>query len=199
MLDGRKKWVRTWDTTLNSSLPFVRVTLMVKDREKTVGFSTIAVPGSEVEKRTGLCPCHNPDHHRPARGVVRQFAVRFCRHFARANFVAAQQAASGGSGVNGGIKLQLTWPVSSVRCSPLGQAAEIDGEPYLSVTMEDESSKLNFDQIFGSTGKPFPETEIAAAAPKTGAFPDLLDATTDWVDGDPFRGRIYAYAATSLY
>ena len=40
--DGTK-WVRTWDTTLNSSLPkYVKVTLMVKDGDKTVGFSTIA-------------------------------------------------------------------------------------------------------------------------------------------------------------
>lgn len=41
--DGTK-WVKTWDTALNSSLPkYVKVTLMVKDGEKTVGFSTIAV------------------------------------------------------------------------------------------------------------------------------------------------------------
>ena len=40
--DGNE-WVRTWDTVLNSSLPkAVRVTLMVKEGEKTVNFSTIA-------------------------------------------------------------------------------------------------------------------------------------------------------------
>lgn len=39
--DG-KEWVRTWDTVLNSRLPkAVRVTLMVKEGEKTVNFSTI--------------------------------------------------------------------------------------------------------------------------------------------------------------
>jgi len=38
--DGNE-WVRTWDTVLNSTLPkAVRVTLMVKDGEKTVNFST---------------------------------------------------------------------------------------------------------------------------------------------------------------
>lgn len=38
--DGNE-WVRTWDTVLNSSLPkAVRVTLMVKEGEKTVNFST---------------------------------------------------------------------------------------------------------------------------------------------------------------
>ncbi|HLO25684.1 MAG TPA: type II secretion system protein GspJ [Geobacteraceae bacterium] len=42
--DGTK-WVRTWDTALNSSIPkYVRITLLVKDGEKTVGFSTIAAP-----------------------------------------------------------------------------------------------------------------------------------------------------------
>ena len=43
--DGAQ-WVRTWDTALNfSGLPkAVRVTLMVNDGEKTVGFSTVAVP-----------------------------------------------------------------------------------------------------------------------------------------------------------
>ena len=42
--DGAK-WVRTWDTALNfSGLPqAVKVTLMVKEGEKTVGFSTVAV------------------------------------------------------------------------------------------------------------------------------------------------------------
>lgn len=38
--DGNE-WVRTWDTVLNSSLPkAVRVTLMVKEGERTVHFST---------------------------------------------------------------------------------------------------------------------------------------------------------------
>ncbi len=43
--DGAK-WVRTWDTALNfSGLPkAVRVTLMVKEGEKTVGFSAVATP-----------------------------------------------------------------------------------------------------------------------------------------------------------
>lgn len=41
------KWVRTWDTRLNAAgLPkAVRITLMVKEGEKTVQFSTIAKPG----------------------------------------------------------------------------------------------------------------------------------------------------------
>ena len=47
MFDGREKWVRTWDTapTANGRLPkYVRVTLSVKEGEKTVNFSTIARP-----------------------------------------------------------------------------------------------------------------------------------------------------------
>jgi general secretion pathway protein J len=39
--DGNE-WVRTWDTVLNNRLPkAVRVTLMVREGEKTVNFSTI--------------------------------------------------------------------------------------------------------------------------------------------------------------
>ncbi len=42
--DGTK-WVRTWDTTLNTRLPrYVRITLMLKEGEKTVGFSAISAP-----------------------------------------------------------------------------------------------------------------------------------------------------------
>ena len=40
-------WVRTWNTDpgVNGSLPkYVRVTLMVKEGDKTVGFSTVAIP-----------------------------------------------------------------------------------------------------------------------------------------------------------
>lgn len=39
------KWVKTWDTALNSRLPTaVRVTISLMDGEKTVSFSTIARP-----------------------------------------------------------------------------------------------------------------------------------------------------------
>ncbi len=42
--DGTK-WVKTWDTALNTRLPrYVKVTLLVKEGDKTVGFSTVAVP-----------------------------------------------------------------------------------------------------------------------------------------------------------
>jgi len=42
--DG-EKWVRTWDTALNLRLPsYIRVTIGVKDGEKTVNFSTISRP-----------------------------------------------------------------------------------------------------------------------------------------------------------
>jgi general secretion pathway protein J len=42
--DGAK-WVRTWDTTLNSQLPkSVRITISLKEGEKTVDYSTIASP-----------------------------------------------------------------------------------------------------------------------------------------------------------
>lgn len=38
-------WVRTWNTALNTRLPkYIRVTLMIKEGEKTVGFSTVAIP-----------------------------------------------------------------------------------------------------------------------------------------------------------
>jgi general secretion pathway protein J len=39
------KWVRTWDTALNYRLPsYIRVTIGVRDGEKTLNFSTIARP-----------------------------------------------------------------------------------------------------------------------------------------------------------
>lgn len=39
------KWVRSWDTTLNPGLPkAVKVTLIIKEGEKSVGFSTVATP-----------------------------------------------------------------------------------------------------------------------------------------------------------
>lgn len=39
------KWVRSWDTTLNPGLPkSVRITLMVKEGEKSVGLTAIATP-----------------------------------------------------------------------------------------------------------------------------------------------------------
>ena len=42
--DGQK-WVRTWDTALNNALPkYVKVTLMAKEGDKAVGFSTVAIP-----------------------------------------------------------------------------------------------------------------------------------------------------------
>jgi general secretion pathway protein J len=42
--DG-KSWVKTWNTKLNGSIPkYIKVTLTIKEGEKTVGFSTIAVP-----------------------------------------------------------------------------------------------------------------------------------------------------------
>jgi general secretion pathway protein J len=44
--DGTQ-WVRTWNTdqNINGRLPkYIKVTLMVKEGDKTVGFSTIAIP-----------------------------------------------------------------------------------------------------------------------------------------------------------
>jgi general secretion pathway protein J len=42
--DGTK-WVRTWDTTLNNQLPkSVRITISLKEGEKTVDYSTVASP-----------------------------------------------------------------------------------------------------------------------------------------------------------
>jgi general secretion pathway protein J len=39
------KWVRTWDTTLNTRLPkAIRITLSLKEGDKTVNYSTIATP-----------------------------------------------------------------------------------------------------------------------------------------------------------
>jgi general secretion pathway protein J len=43
-VDG-SKWVRTWDTALNARLPkYIKVTLMMKEGEKTVDFFTVAIP-----------------------------------------------------------------------------------------------------------------------------------------------------------
>jgi general secretion pathway protein K len=111
---------------------------------------------------------------------------------ARHNYVEAQQASFlAESGVTGGIKLlQLTLANQSfsslldIWARPL----EIDDETgHLSVTMEDESSKLNFNQVFGATGLPvFPVNfDIATRLlKKLGLSPDLLDALADWVDTD---------------
>ena len=133
--------------------------------------------------------------------IITALLVALCVEFAdevfvdtsaRANFVAAQQASLlAESGVNGGIKLlQLTLANQSFSSllDPWARPLEIDDETgHLSVTMEDESSKLNFNQIFGSTGRPvFPVNyEIATRLlKKLGHSPDLLDALADWVDGD---------------
>ena len=69
---------------------------------------------------------------------------------ARHNFVEAQQAGfMAESGITAGFTL-LQFNQSFALARPL----EIDDETgHLSVTMEDESSRLNFNQIFGPNGK----------------------------------------------
>ena len=110
---------------------------------------------------------------------------------ARANFVAAQQASLlAESGVNGGIKLlqnnlSLTGGTYSSLLAPWAKPLVIDDENgHLSVTIEEENSKLNINQIFGPNGKPYQVNHDIAVRlfKKLGLSPDLLDALNDWVD-----------------
>jgi general secretion pathway protein K len=131
--------------------------------------------------------------------IITALLVALCVEFAdevfvdtsaRANFVAAQQASLlAESGVNGGFKLlQVTLARQSYSSllDPWAKPLVIDDENgHLSVIIEDESSKLNLNQIFGPTGIPvFPvNNEIATRLLKNlGLSPDLLDGLNDWVD-----------------
>lgn len=133
--------------------------------------------------------------------IITALLVALCVEFAdevfvdtsaRANFVAAQQASLlAESGVNGGFKLlQLTLARQSYSSllDPWARPLVIDDENgHLSVIIEDESGKLNFNQIFGPTGKPVFQVNYDIATrllKKLGLSPDLLDALADWVDAD---------------
>jgi len=109
---------------------------------------------------------------------------------ARQNFVAAQQASLlAESGVNGGIKL-VQFSLAKQNYSSLldlwARPIEKDDENgHVSVTIEDESGKLNLNQIFGSNGNVLYQInhDIAVRLFKSlGLSPDLLEALNDWVD-----------------
>lgn len=109
---------------------------------------------------------------------------------ARQNFVAAQQASLlAESGVNGGIKLVQFTLARQTYSSLLDLWAvpleKDDENGHLSITIEDESGKLNLNQIFGPNGNVLYQKnyDIAVRLFKSlGLSPDLLDALNDWVD-----------------
>lgn len=108
---------------------------------------------------------------------------------ARQNFVDAQQASLlAKSGVDGGIKvLQLTTAGQSFSSllDPWAKPLEFAEEAgSIKVTIEDESSKLNLNNIVGPNGTPNPLYYGIAARliKKLGLPPDLLDALADWID-----------------
>jgi general secretion pathway protein K len=108
---------------------------------------------------------------------------------ARQNFVDAQQASLlAESGVDGGIyvlKLNLAGQSYSSLLDPWAKPLEFEEEAgSIKVTIEDESAKLNLNQIVGPNGTFMePYHEIATRLlKKLGLSPDLLDALADWID-----------------
>ena len=109
---------------------------------------------------------------------------------ARQNFTDGQQASiMAGSGIDFAIKgLQM-----SLAGRTYNSLGDIWAQPFkkedeqgtLLVTIEDESGKLNLNQIFGPNGQVlFPKYRDIAVRlfKKLGLSPDLLDALADWVD-----------------
>ena len=112
---------------------------------------------------------------------------------ARQNFTDGQQASiMAESGITACVKgLQFFQSGHSTYTSlaDLAQLAKLlsiqDERGTLLVTIEDESGKLNINQIFGSNGTPSPPVNFAIAGrllKKLGLSPDLLDPLADWVD-----------------
>lgn len=124
-------------------------------------------------------------------GLTVEFADEvFVDTSARQNFLAAQQASLlAESGVNGGIKLvqfSLAKQTYSSLLDPWATPLQKDDENgHLSITIEDESGKLNLGQIFGVNGSilyPINHDIAVRLFKKLGLSPDLLDAVNDWVD-----------------
>ena len=114
----------------------------------------------------------------------------FVETSARQNFVNAQKADFlARSGIDGGTKLlqqSLSQQSFSSYLDPWAKPLEIDDETgHVTVTIEDESAKLNIGQIFGSNGAIVYQRncDIAQRLFKRLALPvELLDALDDWVD-----------------
>lgn len=110
---------------------------------------------------------------------------------ARQNFTDGQQASiMAGSGVDlaiKGLQLSLTGRSYNSLADPWAQPfKEEDETGSLLVTIEDESGKLNLNQIFGPNGNTISQTNYYIAdrlLKKLGlSSSDLLDALADWVD-----------------
>ncbi|HEY6871901.1 MAG TPA: type II secretion system minor pseudopilin GspK [Geobacteraceae bacterium] len=101
---------------------------------------------------------------------------------ARQNFTDGQQASiMAESGITASVKgLQFMTP------DQLAKLLNIQDEKgTLLVTIEDESGKLNLNQIFGPNGNVLYQWNHDIAArllKKLGISPDLLDSLADWVD-----------------
>jgi general secretion pathway protein K len=106
---------------------------------------------------------------------------------ARQNFVDAQQASLlAASGVDGGIyelKLTLAGQSYSSLLDRWAKPLEFEEEAgSIKVTIEDENSKLNLNQIVGDNGtfiEPYHEIAILLLK-KLGLSSDLLDTLADW-------------------
>jgi general secretion pathway protein K len=113
---------------------------------------------------------------------------------ARQNFVDGQQASiMAGSGVDLAIKgLQLSLAGRSPQYNSLSDLwakpfKQEDEKGTLLVTIEDESSKVNFNLVSGSNGRPVQNYKIARRLIKNAELSlDLLDTLTDWVDDSTY-------------
>lgn len=123
--------------------------------------------------------------------LVVEFATEvFVDTSARQNYVDAQKAGFlAESGVTGGIKLlqfSLAGQSFSSYLDPWAKPLVIDDESgHIFVSIEDESGKLNLNQIFGANGVITYQNNYDIALrllKKLQLSPDLLDALVDWVD-----------------
>jgi len=109
---------------------------------------------------------------------------------ARQNFTDAQQASiMAGSGIDlaiKGLKISLAGRTYNSLADQWAKPFKQEDEKgTLLVTIEDESGKLNINQIFGANGNILYQKNYDIAVrllKKLGISPDLLDSLADWVD-----------------
>jgi general secretion pathway protein K len=111
---------------------------------------------------------------------------------ARQNFTDGQQASiMAGSGVDlaiKGLKLSLAGRTYNSLADPWAKPFKQEDEKgTLSIIIEDESGKLNINQIFGANGNILYQRNYDITSrllKKLGVSPDLLDSLADWVDNN---------------
>ena len=114
----------------------------------------------------------------------------FVETSSRQNFIDAQQASlMANSGIEGGIKL-LQFSTAgknyTTLADPWAKPLKIDDEKgSLTVTIEDESGKLNLNYIVLQNGTQHKLYEVASRLfKKEGLSLDLLDSLADWLDNN---------------